>query len=152
MVRLGELARFEAIGFDREDSLGDLAERVGRADAVVHLAGINRPKDVKEFAEGNVDLTVRLCELIATTGRKIPLIISSSIQAELTNPYGESKRGAELAGEALAIILFQPVKLFMDFADAKQDGTGETRIQYQELRYIHRLRITGVKPAKAMQR
>lgn len=102
MVRLGELAGFEAIGFDREDSLDDLAERVGRADAVVHLAGVNRPKDIKEFSEGNADLTARLCELIAATGRKIPLIISSSIQADLANPYGESKRGAEVAGEALA--------------------------------------------------
>ena len=112
MVRLGELARFEAIGFDREDSLGDLAERVEQADAVVHLAGINRPSDVKEFAEGNVDLTVRLCDLIATTGRRIPLIISSSIQAELANPYGESKRGAEEAGEALVGKTANPVGIY----------------------------------------
>ena len=85
-VRFSELAGYEAIGFDRDNLLDDLAERVGRADAVVHLAGINRPKDIKEFAEGNVDLTVRLCELIAATGRKNPLIISSSIQADLANP------------------------------------------------------------------
>lgn len=112
MVRLGELAGFESISFDREDSLDDLAERVSRADAVVHLAGINRPKDVKEFAEGNVDLTVRLCELIAATGRKIPLIISSSIQAELANPYGESKRGAEVAVETLAKETSNPVVIY----------------------------------------
>ncbi len=111
-VRLSELAGYEAIGFDRDNSLDDLAERVGRADAVVHLAGINRPKDIKEFAEGNVDLTVRLCELIAVTGRKIPLIISSSIQADFANPYGESKRGAELAGEALAENSGNPVTVY----------------------------------------
>lgn len=111
-VRLSELAGYEAIGFDRDNSLDDLAERVGRAGAVVHLAGINRPKDIKEFAEGNVDLTVRLCELIAVTGRKIPLIISSSIQADLANPYGESKRGAELAGEALAENSGNPVTVY----------------------------------------
>ena len=112
MVRLGELAGFEAIGFGREDSLDDLAERVGRADAVVHLAGVNRPKDVKEFAEDNADLTARLCDLIAATGRKIPLIISSSIQADLANPYGESKRGAEVAGEALAESSGNPVTIY----------------------------------------
>ncbi len=112
MVRLGELEGFETLGFDREDSLEDLEERVGRADAVVHLAGINRPAEVKEFAEGNVDLTVRLCELIAATRRKIPLIISSSIQAELANPYGESKRGAEAAGEALAKKTGNPVAIY----------------------------------------
>ncbi|MFN4341434.1 MAG: UDP-2-acetamido-2,6-beta-L-arabino-hexul-4-ose reductase [Azonexus sp.] len=112
MVRLGELEGFETIGFDRDDSLQDLAERLGRADAVVHLAGINRPKDVKEFTEGNVDLTVRLCELIAGTNRKIPLIISSSIQAELANPYGESKRAAEKVGEALAEKTGNPVAIY----------------------------------------
>ena len=112
IVRLGELPGYEVIGFDREDSLDDLAELVGRADAVVHLAGINRPKDIKEFVEGNTDLTARLCDLIAATGRKIPLIISSSIQADLANPYGESKRGAEVAGEVLAVDAGNPVAIY----------------------------------------
>lgn len=112
LVRLGELSCFESIGFTREDSLDDLAERVERADAVIHLAGINRPKNDREFVESNVDLTVRLCELIAASGRKIPLIISSSTQAELTNPYGESKRGAELAGESLAEKTGNPVAIY----------------------------------------
>lgn len=112
MVRFGELAGYEALGFDREDSLVDLAERVAQADAIVHLAGVNRPKDVNEFAEGNTDLTAQLCELIAAAGRKIPLIISSSIQAGLANPYGESKRGAELAAEALAEKTGNPVSMY----------------------------------------
>lgn len=112
VVRLGELAAYDAIGFDREDSLDDLREKVGLADAIVHLAGINRPKDVKEFAEGNADLTARLCEFIAETGRRIPLIVSSSIQAELANPYGESKRGAEAACEALAAETGNPVTIY----------------------------------------
>ena len=111
-VRLGELACYEAIGFAREDSLDDLAERVGRADAVVHLAGVNRPKDIKEFAEGNANLTAELCDLIAATGRRIPLIISSSVQAGLDNPYGESKRGAEVAGETLAERTGNPVSIY----------------------------------------
>lgn len=112
MVRLGEVPGYDALGFDREDSLANLAERVAQADAIVHLAGINRPKDVKEFAEGNADLTAQLCELISATGRKIPLIISSSIQADLTNPYGESKRGAEVAAEALAEKTGNPVSIY----------------------------------------
>ena len=112
VVRLGELPGHEAIGFDREDSLADLVDKVGQADAVVHLAGVNRPTDVKEFAEGNADLTERLCGLIAATGRKIPLIISSSVQAVLANPYGDSKRGAELAGERLAANADNPVMIY----------------------------------------
>ena len=112
MVRLGELAGYETLGFDRQDSLDDLAERLSRVDAVVHLAGVNRPKNVKEFVEGNSDLTARLCDLISATERKIPLIISSSIQAGLANPYGESKRGAEVAGEALAGRVGNPVTIY----------------------------------------
>jgi UDP-2-acetamido-2,6-beta-L-arabino-hexul-4-ose reductase len=53
-----------------------------------------------------------LCDLIGATERKIPLIISSSIQADLANPYGESKRGAELAGEALARRAGNPVTIY----------------------------------------
>ncbi len=112
VVRLGEMAGYEAIGFDLEDSLAELSELVAQADAVVHLAGVNRPTDVKDFAKGNADLTLHLCELIAATGRKIPLIISSSIQAGLANPYGESKREAELAGEALAKNTGNPVSIY----------------------------------------
>ena len=111
-VRLGELEGFEVVGFGREESLADLSERVKNADAVVHLAGVNRPKDVKEFSEGNADLTARLCEFIAATGRKIPLIVSSSIQADQTNPYGESKRAAEDVARQLASRTGNPVTIY----------------------------------------
>jgi len=111
-VRLGELDGYEVIGFSREDSLEDLSEKVKLADSIIHLAGINRPKDVKEFAEGNADLTAQLCELIAATGRKIPLIVSSSIQADSANPYGESKRAAEEAAEQLASRTGNPVTIY----------------------------------------
>ena len=101
-LRLGELDRYEPLGFTREHSVIDLAKFVSQADVIVHLAGINRPNDIKEFSEGNVDLTNSLCKLIAGSGRNIPLIVASSIQADLDNPYGQSKRAAELAVESLA--------------------------------------------------
>lgn len=102
-VRLTDTVGYEVVGFCRENSWSELHERVMNADAIVHLAGVNRPKDVKDFSEGNADLTTRLCEIIAATKRKVPLIVASSIQAELSNPYGESKRAAEAAAEALAL-------------------------------------------------
>ncbi|WP_263770077.1 UDP-2-acetamido-2,6-beta-L-arabino-hexul-4-ose reductase [Propionivibrio soli] len=111
-VRLGELEGYEVIGFDKEDSLSDLRERVEHADSVVHLAGVNRPANIKEFAEGNADLTARLCEFISSTGRNIPLILSSSIQAERANPYGESKRAAEEVVEELARRTGNPVAIY----------------------------------------
>jgi len=102
LLRLEELGRYKPLGFTREHSVADLAKFVSQADAIVHLAGINRPLDIKEFSEGNVDLTNSLCKLIAGSDRNIPLIVASSIQADLDNPYGQSKRAAELAVESLA--------------------------------------------------
>lgn len=112
MVRLGETDGFEAIGFNRDCLLTDLQVFVEQVDAVVHLAGISRPKDVAEFAEGNADLTAHLCNLISATGRQIPLLVSSSAQAEFANPYGESKRAAELACVQLAERHGNPVVIY----------------------------------------
>ena len=68
------------------------------AEFVFNLAGINRPKDPSEFMNGNFKFAERLFGLLKHYGNKCPVMISSSIQAELDNPYGQSKR----AGENLA--------------------------------------------------
>ncbi len=75
----------------------DWAAAVRDADAVFHLAGVNRPQEPSEFATGNRDLTRRLCDLLRATGRPVPVLYTSSIQAERDNPYGRSKREAEQA-------------------------------------------------------
>jgi UDP-2-acetamido-2,6-beta-L-arabino-hexul-4-ose reductase len=85
----------QALEFDQEHTATDLAERLAEADLVYHLAGVNRPQSVKEFRAGNVDLTAQMCELLLQAGRATPIVLSSSIQAELDNPYGVSKRQAE---------------------------------------------------------
>lgn len=79
----------------RASSVQDLAAGVAAADVVVHLAGTNRPREESEFVESNADFTARLCEEIRGARRPIPLILASSTQAELNNPYGRSKRMAE---------------------------------------------------------
>lgn len=94
-LHLAERDDVEVIRFTRENSVQQLSELVAQADAVVHLAGINRPQDPGEFAEGNTDLTRVLCDALTTSGRKIPVLYSSSIQAANDNPYGQSKRAAE---------------------------------------------------------
>jgi len=101
-VRLGELAGFEVLRFDRNDALFELVDKVHQADAIVHLAGENRPKDEADFARGNAELTKVLCATVQASGRNIPIILASSTQAELSNPYGRSKRAAEQAVEQLA--------------------------------------------------
>lgn len=65
------------------------------ADFVFHLAGVNRPKDPKEFMEGNFGFTSTLLDTLKKHGNNCPIMISSSIQAALDNPYGESKKAGE---------------------------------------------------------
>ncbi len=102
VLRLNELPGYEVIEFARGDSADTLPELVRRADAVVHLAGENRPRDVQDFVVVNTQLTQALCDAIKSAGRQVPLILASSAQAEQDNPYGRSKRGAETAVEQLA--------------------------------------------------
>ena len=94
-VALRRRGTFEVLEFGRQNTPSDLDAMVERADIVFHLAGVNRPKDEAEFAMGNTDLTRRLCDCLARHGRRIPLALASSIQAELDNPYGRSKKAAE---------------------------------------------------------
>jgi len=76
-------------------SAAELEEALAQADFVIHLAGVNRPETEDEFTAGNTDFTSTVCALLAKHGRKIPVILSSSTQAEIDNPYGVSKRAAE---------------------------------------------------------
>jgi UDP-2-acetamido-2,6-beta-L-arabino-hexul-4-ose reductase len=89
----------EVVCFTRERSVDEMRELLVGVDFVFHLAGTNRPQDPEEFAAGNIDLTVALCNAVAdvaeTTGRKVPVVFSSSTQAAHDNPYGTSKRAAE---------------------------------------------------------
>lgn len=79
----------------RQSTDADLQQAVAQADFIFHLAGVNRPVNPEEFVEGNADFTQKICELVKATGRQIPILYTSSTQAERDNPYGLSKRGAE---------------------------------------------------------
>lgn len=83
------------IGLGSDHTTGDLTDAVAGADFIYHLGGVNRPPRDADFTAHNVDLTVRLCHAVETAGRPIPLVFSSSVQADLDNPYGRSKRAAE---------------------------------------------------------
>ena len=70
------------------------------ADFVFHLAGVNRPKDEKEFMEGNFGFSSELLELLRTYKNNCPIMLSSSIQASLEgrfagSEYGKSKKAGE---------------------------------------------------------
>lgn len=94
-VHLAERKDVEVVRFTLENSLSELPELVKDIGAVIHLAGVNRPKDPAEFKEGNADLTVSLCNALLAANKAVSFICSSSIQAALDNPYGASKKDAE---------------------------------------------------------
>lgn len=101
-LRLIEQGDFEIFEFTRANSPADLPALVANADAVVHLAGENRPVDVQAFDQVNAGLTRQLCDAIRASGRRVPIILASSAQAAIDNLYGKSKRAAEVAVEELA--------------------------------------------------
>ena len=65
------------------------------ADFVYHLAGVNRPDDKSEFMKGNYGFLVTLLDTLKSHKNSCPVMLSSSIQADLDNPYGKSKKAGE---------------------------------------------------------
>ncbi|MEC4046057.1 MULTISPECIES: UDP-2-acetamido-2,6-beta-L-arabino-hexul-4-ose reductase [Morganellaceae] len=98
-VMLREHGYQDIVKVDRETSREQLSQVLADADFIYHLAGINRPKDEAEFQRGNADLTTFIVEQLTLNRKKVPLVVSSSTQAEQNNAYGQSKRLAEQAVE-----------------------------------------------------
>jgi len=108
ILALRRQGKYHILEFDINDNLEFLVEAVRRADIIFHLAGVNRPEKVEEYESGNVGFTKKLISLLEEANVKPAIIFSSSIQAKLDNPYGQSKRRAE--------------ELLMDWAE-RHDGT-----------------------------
>ena len=116
IVRLNELSNITVSTFVRGDEMVRLPELVAKVDAVVHLAGENRPADESAFFHVNAGLTSALCDAIrqewVRTERHVPLVLASSTQAELDNPYGRSKLASEQAAFALVQATGNPCVVF----------------------------------------
>ncbi|MEA5005240.1 MAG: capsular polysaccharide biosynthesis protein CapF [Rikenellaceae bacterium] len=91
----GDLKIDEIFEFDVDSDPGLLEEYCQRADFVFNLAGVNRPKEQSEFMEGNFGFAEVLLDTLKKYKNSSPVMISSSTQAELDNPYGQSKRAGE---------------------------------------------------------
>ena len=81
--------------YDIDSDQTELEVYCKNADFVFNLAGVNRPKDQSEFMKGNFGFASTLLDTLKKYNNTCPVMISSSIQAELDNPYGESKRAGE---------------------------------------------------------
>lgn len=121
-VRLQELGYADVVSVTRSTSLEELRAALATADFVFHLAGVNRPTDPTEFETGNRGVTATICELLRESGRATPVAYSSSIQAAQDNPYGRSKRAAEVeleryaASTGAAVYLYRLCNVFGKWA------------------------------------
>tara|TARA_A100001391_G_C5079914_1_gene279858 strand:- start:1840 stop:2970 length:1131 start_codon:yes stop_codon:yes gene_type:complete len=98
--------------FGSENSNDELHDWVSTADVIFHLAGVNRPENFEEFDTGNTGFTQTLVDAIKASGRKPHVIVSSSIQAALDNPYGNSKRRGEQILQRFSEQTGAPVSIF----------------------------------------
>ena len=81
--------------FDLDSDVVLLDSYCRDADFVFHLAGVNRPETEAEFMSGNFGFTSELLHLLQKHGNRCPILLASSTQAALNNPYGISKRAGE---------------------------------------------------------
>jgi UDP-2-acetamido-2,6-beta-L-arabino-hexul-4-ose reductase len=86
--------------YDLENTPEELNRYCADCDFVFNLAGVNRPKDPREFREGNFGFASTLLDTLKRHGNRAPLMLSSSLQATLsgrfgTSEYGLSKRDGE---------------------------------------------------------
>lgn len=81
--------------YDKDSDPSVIEKYCKEADFIFHLAGVNRPKDQIKYMEGNVGFTSTLLDILKKHQNTCPILLSSSIQAELDNPYGRSKKAGE---------------------------------------------------------
>jgi UDP-2-acetamido-2,6-beta-L-arabino-hexul-4-ose reductase len=112
VLRLREQADTEVLTFARGDSDAALYAALRLVDAVIHLAGENRPVSPDAFEQVNAGLTRQICDGLRALGKPVPLLLASSAQAELDNPYGRSKLAAEEALQQLATDNGNPVAIY----------------------------------------
>ncbi|MBT8339281.1 MAG: NAD-dependent epimerase/dehydratase family protein, partial [Desulfatitalea sp.] len=87
---------------DVDDAPVAVERALSDAEVIFHLAGVNRPKDLSLFEQGNAFLLETLCNKLRELKRAPKIVLTSSIQADLDNPYGLSKRHAEEILKAFA--------------------------------------------------
>lgn len=98
----GDLAVTEVYEYDIDSTQEQLYAYCTDCDFVFNLAGVNRPKDEKEFMEGNFGFASTLLDTLKRHGNRCPVMLSSSAQASLTGRYGDSEYGrSKKAGEEL---------------------------------------------------
>lgn len=91
-VRVRAEGRHEVLPISREN-WADLPELVASADAIVHIAGVNRGA-ADEVEHGNVALAQDLARAIDAAGTPRPVVYANSTQSGNGTAYGRGKEAA----------------------------------------------------------
>lgn len=94
-LRLEALTDHEVVPVTRA-SWHELDAAVFKADAVLHLAGVNRADSDEEVEAGNRQLGADVARAVAKSGRPLSVVVSGTIQVERDNAYGRGKLAAQL--------------------------------------------------------
>ncbi|MPQ46459.1 NAD-dependent epimerase/dehydratase family protein [Marinifilum sp. N1E240] len=86
---------FELLECDIDTDEKLLDQYCKEATFIFNLAGINRPVNETEFMVGNCDFASQLLNSLKKHKNVCPVMISSSTQAAIDNPYGKSKKAGE---------------------------------------------------------
>lgn len=95
------LSIHEVYEYDIDTDPALLDAYCGKADFVFNLAGVNRPKESREFMEGNFGFAGTLLDTLKKHGNTCPVMLSSSIQATLIGRYDSEYGRSKKAGEEL---------------------------------------------------
>ncbi|MDP4837822.1 MAG: NAD-dependent epimerase/dehydratase family protein [Burkholderiales bacterium] len=112
LLRLRELEGINVMTYVRGQGIKELNGFLAQADLVFHLAAENRPLDIQAFEDVNVGLTEHICHSIQASGKRTPLVFTSSTQAVLDNPYGRSKLAAEQVLQAFELEHGSPLTIY----------------------------------------
>lgn len=95
VARLNYYPDVELYEYDTDTKPELLDDYCRDCDFIYNLAGVNRPQNPAEFMEGNCDFVVEFLETLKKHHNNCPIMLASSIQAELDNDYGKSKKAGE---------------------------------------------------------
>ena len=88
-------ADLEICAYDVDSDASLLDTYCADCDMVFNLAGVNRPENTEDFMKGNFGFASTLLDTLKKHKNTCPVMLSSSTQAALDNPYGKSKKAGE---------------------------------------------------------
>ena len=141
-LALAQLKDVQLFRYDVDSTPEELDQALAVVDVIFHLAGVNRPLNVDEFKTGNADFTESICASLLSLKRTPLIVLSSSIQAALDNPYGVSKRQAEISVEIYArkaAVLCPPLSLQSPFDVGSSELTVGRSPSFTPFSAIYRL-------------